>query len=139
MNSRRIALFLFASALMLSVSHAAEPALPGRLEQAFESYISYPSTLVPVLESVQDQASADAAAPRLRREIERLYDLRSGLQGITSLTPDQQVVIKTRYERSMREQWGKVYEQIFRLQKARCYQSRDFSQLFRLLCMMLQK
>lgn len=140
MNGLLRVLFVSSAALLTAAPLSADEAsLPPRVVQGFEAYIAYPDSLLPVLESVQDTASAEAAVPQLRRQLEKLYDVRSGLQGISTLSAEQQKSIKRRYETRMRQRWGAVYEQIFRLQNAECYRSRNFSQMFRLLCMMLQK
>lgn len=140
MNLSRIALLLMMGLVPATAESTTEQnSLPAHIGQAFEDYIAYPGELVPILASVQNQETADAAVVPLRRQLEKLYDLKSGIQGIQSLTPSQQVLVKTLYERRMREQWGEVFKQIFRLQTEKCYQSREFSRMFRVLCMMLQK
>lgn len=140
MNGLSRVLFVSGTALLTAVPlSAAETALPPHVTQGFEAYIAYPDSLLPVLESVQDTASAEAAVPSLRQQLEKLYDVRSGLQGINSLSAEQQMSIRQHYEKRMRQRWGAVYEQIFRLQNVKCYRSQNFSRMFRLLCMMLQK
>ncbi len=133
-------LALVSAVVMLSaVPLAAQQELPLQMTRGFDAYIAFPDTLIPVLAGVTDKASADAAAPQLRKQLEKLYELRTGLQGITKLSPAQQKLVKSRYEKQMRERWGEVYTHIFRLQNTKCYGSAEFTQVFRLMCMMLLK
>lgn len=138
--TRHTLLALGSAMLALSASPlAAQQELPLQVTRGFDAYIAFPDTLIPVLAGVTDKASADASAPQLRQQLEKLYELRTGLQGITSLSPAQQKLVKSRYEKQMRVRWGEVYSHIFRLQNAKCYGSAEFSQVFRLMCMMLLK
>ena len=94
---------------------------------------------MPILESVTDRESADAAAPRLNAVLPRVYDARTELTAISSLPPQVRREVLQKYEQSMRENWGKLYEQLFRLQQARCYNSLAFFRQFHALCAMLNK
>lgn len=115
-----------------------QAAIPPETEHAFALYNELPALLVPVLESVTDKESADAAASRLNAVLPKVYDARSALQNI-SLTPETQMEIRQKYEQKMREDWGRVYSHIFRLQKNRCYLSLDFFKQFHALCLMLDQ
>ncbi len=133
-----------AAPMLPQVLCAAEPAaavstLPAEMVQAFEAYIALPDTLEPALLAAQDKASADAAAPQLRQALEKLYDTRTQMQAVKTLTPEQSQEVQQRYALPMRRQWGRVYAQVFRLQKAQCYGSAAFAENFRLMCMMLGK
>lgn len=110
-----------------------------QLIKAFDAYTAMPDVLEPILKSVTDTQSADAAAPRLQSALEQLYDTRSALQGIKELTPQQEQLILTRYERPMREKWGRVYAEVFRLQNKKCFNSPAFTRLFRIMNLMLNK
>lgn len=131
---------IFTGAILLSVAPAvAEDALPGAITELFDAYVSLPDTLVPVLQSATDKHAADKAAPRLREELKKLFAIRESLQKVRSLTPKQNEQVRKRYEKDMREQWGKVYTEMFRLQRNRCYGSADFAREYKTMCLMLNK
>lgn len=131
---------IFVSSVLLSAAPlAAQEALPSHITNLFDSYVKLPDSLVPVLRSVNDKDGATAAAPKLRAELEKLYDIRESLRKVSSLTPRQNELVRNRYEQAMREQWGKVYTEMFRLQREKCYGSAEFTRLYRIMCMMLDK
>ena len=131
---------IFVSSVLLSAAPlAAQDSLPSHITNLFDSYVKLPDSLVPVLRSVNDKDGATAAAPRLRAELEKLYAIRESLRKVSSLTPQQNELVRNRYEQAMREQWGKVYTEMFRLQREKCYGSAEFTRLYRIMCMMLDK
>ncbi|MBQ1961050.1 MAG: hypothetical protein II349_05970 [Akkermansia sp.] len=135
--------YLHASALFLvagvSVVCAAETSIPADIDKAFANYVALPDTLLPIMAGVNDKASADAAADKLYAELSKVYDTRSELQKIANLPPEVAQQLKQKYESEMRSRWGEVYKHIFRLQKARCYDSFSFFKQFHTLCMMLDQ
>ncbi len=131
---------IFVSSVLLSAAPlAAQDSLPSHITNLFDSYVKLPNSLVPVLRSVNDKDGATAAAPKLRAELEKLYAIRESLRKVSSLTPRQNELVRNRYEQAMREQWGKVYTEMFRLQREKCYGSAEFTRLYRIMCMMLDK
>lgn len=131
---------IFVSSVLLSAAPlAAQDSLPSHITNLFDSYVKLPDSLVPVLRSVTDKDGATAAAPKLRAELEKLYAIRESLRKVSSLTPRQNELVRNRYEQAMREQWGKVYTEMFRLQREKCYGSAEFTRLYRIMCMMLDK
>ncbi len=131
---------IFVSSVLLSAAPlAAQDSLPSHITNLFDSYVKLPDSLVPVLRSVNDKDGATAAAPKLREELEKLYAIRESLRKVSSLTPRQNELVRNRYEQAMREQWGKVYTEMFRLQREKCYGSAEFTRLYRIMCMMLDK
>lgn len=116
---------------------AQEAALPPAMAQAFERFIDVTEALEPVLASVTDKATADAAAPKLHEQLEAVYQSRDALQGINALTAEQSAKVQQQYARRMREGWARVYAHIFRIQKAQCYHSEAFTKEFGNLNMML--
>lgn len=127
------------SVLLFAAPIVAQEVLPSHITDLFDSYVKLPDTLVPVLRSTNDKASATAAAPKLRAELEKLYAIRESLKKVSSLTPQQNELVRNRYEQAMRERWGKVYDEMFRLQREKCYGSAEFTRLYRIMCMMLDK
>lgn len=127
------------SVLLFAAPIVAQEVLPSHITDLFDSYVKLPDTLVPVLRSANDKASATAAAPKLRAELEKLYAIRESLKKVSSLTPQQNELVRNRYEQAMRKRWGKVYDEMFRLQREKCYGSAEFTRLYRIMCMMLDK
>ncbi|MBE6409334.1 MAG: hypothetical protein E7034_01910 [Akkermansiaceae bacterium] len=127
------------SVLLSAAPLSAQDSLPSHITNLFDSYVKLPDSLVPVLRSVNDKDGATAAAPKLRAELEKLYAIRESLRKVSSLTPQQNELVRNRYEQAMREQWGKVYTEMFRLQREKCYGSAEFTRLYRIMCMMLDK
>ena len=124
--------------LAAPLSTAAEQLSP-EIEEAMESFCALPAKLLPVLSSVTDKATADAAAEPLYRELSGVYEVCDAMRGIRQLTPEQSALVRKRYEMRMRTEWGKLYEQIFRLQRAQCYYSTAFNKQFQTLSMMLEQ
>lgn len=127
---------LLCGAVPLSVS-AAEPALPAEVKAAFDAYAALPAELLPVLESVQDKATADAAAPKLHAALDKIYTTRDAMQKVSALTPQQSALVQQQYAAQMRQDWGRVYEHIFRLRKAQCFGSIAFVNEFGYMNLML--
>ena len=86
-----------------------------------------------------DKASADAQAPWLRKSLSEVYTVREKLHTMPRLTPAQNQQVRLKYEKRMRTEWGRMYAEISRLQEAKCYQSAELTEVFRLLCMMIEK
>ncbi len=135
-NPYLAAIFCIAAAPIVS---AAELSIPAEIDKAFADYVALPDKLIPIMTGVKDKATADAAAEPMFAELQKVYDTRSALQKITKLPPEVATQLKNKYEKDMRTRWGKVYEQIFRLQKVRCYDSLPFFKQFHTLCMMLEQ
>lgn len=127
---------LFGGAVPLSVA-AAEPELPSEVKEAFDAYAALPAELLPILESVQDKASADAAAPKLHAALDKIYVTREAMQKVSALTPQQSALVQQRYAQKMRQDWGRVYAEIFRLRKAQCFGSIAFVNEFGYMNLML--
>ena len=116
-----------------------QAAIPEHIDQTFARYTALPEELHPVLASVTDKESADQATEALNALLPKIYDLRTELRAISELPTDVRTELLRKYETPMRRNWGKVYEEIFRLQTARCYDSLSFFKQFHALCMMLNK
>ncbi|MBR5887366.1 MAG: hypothetical protein IKZ07_04060 [Akkermansia sp.] len=116
-----------------------QAAIPPAVDHAFSEYTELPTELLPILASVTDRDSADEAAEKLNAMLPRVYDTRSSIARIQTLSPSVKQELLQKYEVKMRENWGSVYEHIFRLQKYRCYNSLAFFKQFHALCMMLDK
>lgn len=114
-------------------------ALEPAVQQAFERYLAIPPAVLPVLQGVKDKATADAAAPKLKEALATVYDARDALKDIKQLSEADAAEVKERYEKPMREEWGKLYQEIYRLQQVKCYNSEEFFKLFSYMCLMLEK
>ena len=122
--------------LVLTVAYAA---IPAGIDRAFSDFTALPEELLPVLEAVTDRESADNATEELNNLLPKVYDARTAMLRISSLPPAVKNEVIKKYGKDMQANWGKVYEQIFRLQQARCYNSLSFFKQFHALCMMLDK
>ena len=121
---------------LLAVAHAS---IPVGIDRAFSDFTTLPDELLPVLEGVTDRDSAENATEKLNNLLPKVYDARTAMQRITSLSADVKAEVIKKYGKEMQTNWGKVYEQIFRLQQVRCYNSLSFFKQFHALCMMLDK
>ncbi len=134
----RCLLPILALPLSLAPLVDAQP-IPPLVDEAFASYAALPARLVPILAEAQDKESADAAAPKLLAALPAVYDTRSALHRIPSLGPQETQLVQQKYEKQLRQEWGKLFEQIYRLQRSRCYGSLPFFKQFQTLCLMLEK
>ncbi len=126
-------------ALLLAAPVFAAQAVPPAVDEAFSAYAALPAKLVPILSEVRDTASADAAAPKLYEALPAVYDARKALRSIPKLSEEETQIIQRKYETTLRQEWGKLFEQIYRLQRIRCYQSIPLFKQFQTLCLMLEK
>lgn len=122
-----------------SMVWSADVSTPEDLDGVFERYIQLGEELVPVLQKVQDRKTADSAAQEVQNMLLQVDESRLETRAIKELTPEQARHIRDKYEVRMRATWGKVYDEIYRLQKMRCYGSVDFLKPFSLLCSFLEK
>lgn len=117
----------------------AQAAIPADLEGAFERYIALAKELTPLLQAAKDKTTAEAAAPALYNILPKVYETRTELMKIDALSPELRTELEQKYGKTMQKEWGKVYEEIFRLEKVNCYHSLSYFKQFRALCMMLQQ
>ena len=113
--------------------------LPAAIENAFSTYTDLPSVLVPVLQQATDKASADNAAKELEKKLPAIYEARQKIRGIPQLTEEQNQQVQLQYGQRMREEWAKMYYEIVRIQRNRCFYSSEMGRVFRLMCMMIEK
>ncbi len=113
--------------------------IPPLVDEAFANYAALPAKLIPILSEAQDKDTADAAAAKLHDALPSVYDARSALHRIPSLGKEETALVQQKYETRLRREWGKLFEQIYRLQKTQCYGSLTFFRQFQLLCLMLEK
>ncbi len=114
-------------------------AIRPEVDAAFASYVALPSQLLPILSEAQDKESADAAAPRLKAALPLVYEARTALHHLPSLGKEETQLVQKKYETHMRQEWGKLFEHIYRLQTKKCYGSLLFFKQFQTLCLMLEK
>lgn len=135
----RLVCWLCCVCALVAVAPAAAADVPPALDAALQRYISLTDALLPVLEAARDKDSAQQAAADLQALLPRVYDARREMRGIESLSPEVAEAVRRKYEMPMRTRWGKVYAQIFRLQRARCYECVAYFKHFNTLCMLLEK
>lgn len=129
-------LLLLGGWVMLSLPASA---LPSALSEVFETYISLPDALAPILSSVRDRETADAAAAPLHQQLSNIHRAGEQLQRIGHLSAEERREVEQQYAQRMREQWARVYTEIFRLQKVQCYSSPAFIKEFGIMSMMLSQ
>ena len=91
-----------------------------------------------MLASAKDAAGAEKAAPALQALLPRVMDSGRELKSISALSQEDSQHIRAKFERPMRGAWGKVYDEIYRLQKSRCYECVSFFRSFSILCSLLE-
>lgn len=134
------ALSCLAAWCMLVAAQPSEAAdIPPAVDEAMQRYVELADALLPTLSAAQDAKSAEAAAPALQGLLARVYDSRRELKNIEKLEPDVAEAVRLKYEAKMRSGWGKVFEHIFRLHRAKCYESIAFFKQFQTLCVLLEK
>ena len=117
----------------------AQAAIPADIDTTFKNYIQLATELEPVLATVKDRQTAEAATQPLYDLLPKVYEARTALLKIESLPTEVQAEVVQQYGKTMQVEWGKVYAHIFRIEKANCYHSLSFFKQFRALCMMLQQ
>ncbi len=92
-----------------------------------------------LLAQVKDRQSATQAAPALKQLVDRFALLSKNMQALAVLSEPDAQALRQRYEMPLRESWGKVYQEIYRIQKAQSYGSHHFVQSFQLFCKLLDQ
>lgn len=133
--------FCVSALCLIAPTVCAAPAgeLPAEVADAFATYAALPGKLIPHMQQAQDKESADAAAASLNKALPAIYAARDKLHKMPRLSTQQNQQVRLVYGQRMREEWARMYEEITRLQNARCYQSATFAEVFHLLCMMIEK
>ena len=108
------------------------------LEQVLEQYCQIPDQLAPLLQGVQDAPTAEQAAPKLKQLNAQIYSLAAQLKKIEAFSAQQRESLQKKFELRMRQQWGRVYDELYRIQRAQCYRHADFTYQFRTLCNILR-
>lgn len=109
------------------------------VEQIFSHYVKLGEELAPVLASAKDADGARDAAPALQALLPRVMDSGRELRSISALNGADLKQIRAKFERPMRETWGRVYDEIYRLQRVRCYECVPFFRSFSILCSLLEE
>ena len=113
--------------------------IPPEVDGAMQRYVELADALLPALTVIKDQKTAEENAAGLQDMLSRVYDVRRDLKNIESLDPEVTKAVRAKYETKMRTGWGKVYEHIIRLQRAKCYGSVACLKQFQTLCLFLEK
>lgn len=143
-RTSRLCVFAYGCVLMcflvmaaVSTPQAYAQSAPEGISAVFERYICLGEDLGNVLAKVKDKQSAETAAPELQAMLVRVGESRREINDISSLTPELESEVTSRYERRMRETWGRVFDCIYWLQRVRCYECVSFFRSFSLLCSLL--
>lgn len=108
-----------------------------KIDAVFSRYIQLGKDLTEVLDKVKDKKSAAENTAALREILPRVGELRREIGSIDKLRPEDAKEVSAKYERGMRETWGKVFAGIYRLQRERCYEEISFFRAFSILCSLL--
>ncbi len=68
-----------------------------------------------------------------------LFLLKKEFAKLDSLSAESKEAIGQKYELPMRQSWGDVYAEIYRLQKAQCFASITFAQQLQAYCTLLNQ
>ncbi len=109
------------------------------LDSLFERYCQIARDVQPLLKGVTDKASADAAAPQLKEQMVPLYLIKKEFAKLGNLPAGSADAISAKYELPMRQSWGDVYAEIYRLQKAQAFASISFAQQLQAYCTLLNQ
>ncbi len=133
---RKLTQWLIAAVLVLSGTVlGADKAL----EDVFARYIKLGEELAPVLAAAKDATSAEKAASALKDMLPRVIDTGREIKAISSLNAEETKELLAKFEKPMRTAWGKVFDEIYRLQKTQCYGSVSFFSPFSILCSLLEE
>ena len=112
--------------------------LPMEVDGIFARYVKLGEELEDVMARVRDRSSADARSSALQALLARVGESRREIGALPRLSADVAEAVTSKYEKQMREVWGRVYESIYRLQRVRCYESVPFFRSFSILCSLLE-
>lgn len=118
---------------------AQQESIPPEIDALFQKYCEMAHETLPILKKVTDKTSADAAAIELYSKLTPLFGLREQLTKLDKLSPELSQAISSKYELPMRQSWGDVYAEIFRLQKAQCFASIKFAKQLQAYCTILNQ
>lgn len=135
----RVLYVLSAAASVVWAAGAQAAELPPEVDAAFAHYTALAEELVPVLQAAQDAQSAGEAAPQLEKLLSKVMDAKRELDEIKELPPEVAAEVRRKYEQKMRSNWGRVYDEVYRLQSVRCYENVPFFKNFRTLCVFLNQ
>lgn len=108
-----------------------------KIDAVFSRYIQLGKDLTEVLDKVKDKKSAAENTAALQEILPRVGEIRREIGSIDKLRPEDAKEVSAKYERSMRETWGNVFANIYRLQRERCYEEIPFFRAFSILCSLL--
>ncbi len=111
--------------------------IPAAIDGIFARYVQLGKDVGEVLGKVHDKQSAAETVAALRALLPRVGDARREIGGIDKLQPDVAKAVSAKYERAMREAWGKAFDGIYRLQREKCYEEVTFFRAFSILCSLL--
>ncbi len=113
--------------------------IPPEIDGIFDRYCQIAHDLLPILKGVTDTATADATAPQLKEQMLPLYLLKKEFAQLKDLPEGCKEAISQKYEQPMRQSWGDVYAEIYRLQKAQAFASISFAKQLQAYCVLLKQ
>ncbi len=109
------------------------------LDSLMADYIKVAEDITTLLLKVDSRESATAQSEELGKLVLRLDDIRKKLEKIPPLAEAEGEPIRQKYEQEMRVAWGKLYQEIFRIQKKQCFGSQPFLEQFQVFCQLLNQ
>ncbi len=131
--------YLYPSILIVLALSPEGQAQPSETTKLLDEHIALGRASAELLAQVKDKQSATQSAPALQRLVERFALLSKNMQALAVLSETDARAMRQRYEMPLRESWGKVYHEIYRIQKAQSYGSHDFVKTFQLFCKLLDQ
>ncbi len=124
---------------LLVLSLEARAAELSQYDHHIKSYIDFGNECSALLEKVKSKESADSSAPELQKLSLRFAEIRKQFNALDVIPDASRDELFTRYEMPLRQSWGKVYSEIFRIQKEQSYGSNDFVKAFQVFCQLLNE
>ncbi len=130
---------LYTSIAVVLALHSEVRAQDVTLDELLQQHVKLGRDSAALLAQVTSRQSATQATPALRALIERFAVIGRTMNAHAALSDAEAQPLRQKYERPLRESWGKVYHEIYRIQKAQSYGSAEFVQTFQLFCKLLDQ
>ncbi len=130
---------LIITAALMQPCVAEEAAASHELDSLLADYIKIAEDLTAILLQVDSRESATAHSQELAKIVVRLDKVRQRFEKIPPLADAEGQPIRQKYEQKMRVAWGKLYTEIFRIQKKQCFGSQPFLEQFQVFCQLLNQ
>ncbi len=124
---------------LLVLSSEARAAEQSPYDHHIQSYIDFGNECSALLEKVTSKESAQSSVIELQKLSLRFTEIRKQLNALDVIPDENRDALFTKFEMPLRQAWGKVYSEIFRIQKAQSYGCNDFVKAFQVFCQLLNE